>query len=328
MSRFRSSSKSRWFFWLLVIADVFFWGAAFSWKPPALRSAPIVAVSIWPSTETWIVARESGHLSAKSINFVEMSWSSSTMRAFGNHAVDAAILSLSEVLLLRDLGQPMRVMMAVDESVGADALVAKNGIAGVSALKGKRIGVEIRSAGHYLLGRALAEAGLTLQDVQLVPLILPETETAFEDLGVEAVVTAEPWLTRLLNRGGHVLFDSSRLPGEIRRVLIVRDEVATELTEPLKGLVKAHFEGLANRDWSGPVREGILRREGLTAAEFEATFGRVRLHDIEDQGRLLKAGPEGLEVDFERVLAQMRALGMVTGENGGGIPLDDSLFHP
>ena len=113
------------YFLLFVGLDAVLWLAAFTWVPPKKVPAPILSVCVWPGTESLIVARETGLLPREKINFVEMSWSSASMRAFGNRAADVLVLSLSETLLLHELGNPFRVILAIDSSNGADAIISK-----------------------------------------------------------------------------------------------------------------------------------------------------------------------------------------------------------
>lgn len=323
-----SPTRQRAIFWVFVLIDVILWVLAFSWKPPRLDSAPIVAVNIWPGTESLIAAREMGKVTTREINFVEMSWSSSAMRAFGNRAIDASVLALSEVLLMRELGYPIRVIMAVDESVGADAIVAGPGINGVPELRGKRVGVEIRSVGHYLLGRALQDAGMSIDDVELVPVVLPEIETAFTELGVDAVVAAEPWLSRINARGGRVIYDSADTPGEIIRVMIARDVVIERSPAPLGKLLDAHF-GLADpTDWSEDARVGILRREGVSAPEFDRIRRGVRLYSRTDQTSMLSGESPSLTAALDRVAARMRELDLLTGGTNNRLEIDDRFVTP
>ncbi|MCB1093045.1 MAG: ABC transporter substrate-binding protein, partial [Verrucomicrobiae bacterium] len=288
--------------------------AAFTWQPPAVVSAPIVAVNIWPSTETLIAARESGQLSRGEINFVEMAWSSSAMRALGNHAVDTAVLSLNEALLLQEFGNPFKVILVVDESNGADAILGRPGLTSIADLRGKKVGVEVRSAGHYLLSRALETSGLALGDVQIIPLVLPETETAFDELGVDAVVTAEPWLTHLKRKNLPVLFDSSQIPDEICRVLVARDDTLNLAAGALKKLVDAHFAWLDRSRWPADLAEGIHRRENLTTEEFSDTFSRIRQWSKEDQISLLGGETPDLRRMESAVLGHMKQSGLISSD--------------
>lgn len=80
-------------------------------------------------------------------------------------------------------------------SPGAEAiLVAKDsGIQTVAELKGKRVALNKGSNVHYLLVRALEEAGLTLNDVQPVYLPPSDARAAFESGAVAAWVIWDPF---------------------------------------------------------------------------------------------------------------------------------------
>lgn len=329
MSIPRSPSRRGFYFPLFVVLDAVLWFAAFTWSPPGIPTAPILAVNIWPTTESLIVARETGLLPREKINFVEMSWSSASMRAFGNRATDVAVLSLSETILLHQLGSPFRLILAIDRSDGADAIIAREGLATISDLKGKKVGVEVRSAGHYLLSRALEDAGLTLADIELVPLNLPETETAFAELGVDAVVTAEPWLTLSVKRNGaKVIYDSTQTPGELIRVLVARGSTLDESWPALKELVDAHFECLKPDLWPTEVFGDILRREGLSAKEFNDSLSRLTQFSRNEQAALLSGSEPGLMKNIKTVMGHMKSTGLIFEGGTENIIIDDSLISP
>ncbi|HRX54637.1 MAG TPA: ABC transporter substrate-binding protein [Verrucomicrobiales bacterium] len=315
-------------FWGIVLVDGALWVAAFTWQPPEVHSAPILAVNVWPGTETFIVARNSGRIPNQTINFVEISWSSSAMRAFANHALDAAVLTLNEALQLRELGQSMKVLAVIDESVGADALVGKPGISRMADLKGRKVAVEMRSAGQYLLGRALHEAGMSWQDVEMVPIIAPESALAFGELGVDAVATAEPWLTHLLKNGGTVLCDSSKFPGEMQRVLVVREDLVRKNAADLADLVNAHFETLPLHTQPAPVLKVLQQRETLTPVEWEAVFSKIRMVPRADQGKFLSGPGAQLKESLTIVHEHLKAYGMMEDAADWEIPLDDRFVVP
>jgi NitT/TauT family transport system substrate-binding protein len=328
----RGRPPRRALFWWLVLLDLILWTVAFVWRPEDLSQPPVVAVNVWPGSESFIAARESGDLSTQTINFVELTWATPAMRALGNRSVDAAILSLSEVALLSDLNAALRIMLVVDDSVGGDALVIKPGleveVPSIAHLKGRRIGVEIRSAGHYLLIRALTDAGLTLNDVEVVPINAPESGTAFIDFQVDVVATAEPWLTKLLGKGGRVLYDSTQAPGEFQRVLVVREEAAIELSKELREMARAHFGWIEKdwQDWAPTIRAGIGRREGLSESGWQEAKSRVRLYSRADQARLLEGASPELLPAFEKVAGTLWTAGMMQSVEIPSITLDGSLM--
>lgn len=269
--------------------------------PRDARVAPlVVALGLRPSSETLIVARERGLLPDERVRLIDMTWPSTAMRAFGNQVVDAAVLSLDEVLRLREPGRGVRVVMAVDVSQGAEAVVGSERAASLAELRGKRVGVDLRSSGMLVLEAALASVGVQTTEVELVPLSPSESEAAILENQVDAVVLAEPWLTYIQRADAKVLFDSSQLKIPLYRVLVVSEQAFQEKQTELRLLIDAHFaleHELRSQGIPGTWNVAS-RREGLSLEEFQQSLGRVKMISREDNARLLR--PDG---DLERLSA-------------------------
>lgn len=77
------------------------------------------------------------------------------------------------------------------------------GMTNLAALKGKRIGITQKgSTFHYMLGRLLETQGLSLNDVQLVPLNkLSAVMAALESKQIDAAILNEPNITKVEKAG-------------------------------------------------------------------------------------------------------------------------------
>jgi len=263
--------------------------------PRDARVAPlVVALGLRPSSETLIVARERGLLPDERIRLIDMTWPSAAMRAFGNQVVDAAVLSLDEVLRLREPGRAVRVVMVLDVSKGAEAVIGGERVTSLIELRGKRVGVDIRSSGMLILESALASAGVQISEVELVPLSPSESEAAMLENQVDAVVLAEPWMTRIQRAKTKVLFDSTQLKMPLYRVLVVSEQAFQEKQAELRLLIDAHFA--LERELRAPEIPATwsvaFRREGLGLAEFQQSLSRMRIVDREANIRLLETEGE------------------------------------
>jgi NitT/TauT family transport system substrate-binding protein len=314
---------------LFLVLQAALWTGVMLWAPPAMRGPLKVAVGLWPGTETLTIARERGILNGEKVSMIEMTWSSAAMRAFGNGVVDAAVLSLDETLRLRQNGHDVRVVLIMDVSAGADSLLAKGAIRKTGMLRGRPVGVELRTAGTYLLAKALEREGLTLNDVKIVPLNLAETESALMEGEVDAVVTSEPWQSRLLNTGAEKLFDSSMIPGELCRLLVVRGDALRSRRREVQGLVDAHFavlgdmtHGLDSRE-----REVIARREQLSWDAFENTRRLISSPTRAEGLRMMEGVPSGLDAMAERVADFMVRSGLMPGRPGRSDWIDTSFVE-
>ena len=87
---------------------------------PALR----IGTNVWIGSEPLYLARELGRLDSKTIQLVEYPSASEVLRAFRNQAIDGMVISLDELFGLAVDGLQPRVILVVDVSNGADAVVA------------------------------------------------------------------------------------------------------------------------------------------------------------------------------------------------------------
>lgn len=80
---------------------------------------------------------------------------------------------------------------------------AKAGVRTVADLRGKKIaaGGGAGSTGGYLLAQALKKGGLTLGDVQVVSLGLPDMATALKNGSIDAALMAAPFSLDAINNG-------------------------------------------------------------------------------------------------------------------------------
>ena len=137
-------------------------------------------------------------------------------------------------------------------------------------LKGKKIGVtQIGSTFHYNVGRYLEKEGLAPGDVELVPLqALPALNDALTAKRVDAVATAEPFVSRLETTGAGVTIiqTGDAFPWQIATVMF-SDQFARDRARAvafMKGYVKSsrhYFDAVlagksggrpSTRSWRSP----------------------------------------------------------------------------
>jgi NitT/TauT family transport system substrate-binding protein len=252
-----------------------------------------VGANVWPGYEPLYLARERGYLDDDAIHPVEYLSASQVQRALANGTIDVAALTLDEALRATTESPELRVFLVADISAGGDAIIARPGVEELADLAGRRIAVEDTALGAYFLALALERAGLKPADVEQVPLRVNEHETAFREGRVDAAVTFEPVRSRLLQAGGHSLFDSRRTPDRIVDVLVTREAVLRDRRVAIEGLVTAWFR--ARADLLDPdddsAREFAARREGVAPADIAAALEGLEFPDRAANRRLL-AGPE------------------------------------
>lgn len=275
--------------------------AACSEKP----SEPLrLGTNVWPGYEPFYLARELGYLDDE-IRLVEYASASQVINAFRNGVIEAAALTLDEVLLLVQHDFDVKVVLVIDISAGADAILGKPPIQTMGDIVHKRVGVESSALGAYVLSRALEIAGLDYEDVLVVPLEVNEHERAFRDGKIDVVVTFEPVRTKLLESGANLLFDSRQIPNEIVDVLVVEGQFLEKHPDRVGDLTRAWFQALnyfAANPKDGATRMG--RRLSLSPEEILRGFEGLELPS-QDENRRLLAGEIALSKTARRLADQM-----------------------
>lgn len=261
-----------------------------------------LGTNIWIGYEPLYVARARGNLPAAEVKLVEYLSASQTMQGLMDGAVDAAALTLDEALLLKQQGLDIQIVMVLDYSAGADALLARPGINSLEELKGKHIGVETTAVGAYLLQRALDKAGLKLGDITLVQLGIARHEQAYAEGAVDAVITFDPVRSRLLAKGANDLLDTRELPGEVVDVLVVRRDAAARHKGHLKTLLGAWFKTIAEiKKEPAPAAHAMEARMRLGQETILQALQGVEFPDRLANRQLLAATPPPLAVQAQRL---------------------------
>jgi NitT/TauT family transport system substrate-binding protein len=214
-----------------------------------------LGTNIWPGYEPLFLARKLGYWSEEQVRLVEYPSATEVLRAFRNRSIEAASLTLDEVMLLREDDIPVQTVLVHDISDGADVILARAGIDSMDGLRGRRVGVERSALGAYVLTRALETHGLRLEDIEIRSIEVNAHEEAFLSGAVDAVVTFEPVRTRLLNAGAREIFSSRELPNEILDVLVVHEQFIARHPGRVQLLVDGWFKALA-----------VLEEDTLSAA--------------------------------------------------------------
>lgn len=239
-----------------------------------------VGTSVWPGYAPAFVARDLGYFSSHDIQLYHFQSASETIRGFRNGVFDVVALTLDEALLLIQDGIDAQIFLVADVSYGGDVIIAQPGIDSVEGLKGSTVGVESNALGAYILARALEIHNVPFDDVQLDHMSVDASEQAFIDKEINAVVTFEPFRSRLIRKGGVEVFSSLEMPNEIVDVLVVRRGFAEQNEDLMKVLVRGWFQAVSfireNPDKAAAMIDGYL---GLNPGEVHAAFDGMRLLD-------------------------------------------------
>lgn len=201
------------------------------------------------------------------------------LEALKANELQAACLTLDEALRLNTEGVQLYVILVLDTSHGADALLASQSITSMQDLRGKHIAYEPQSVQEYLLFRALQENNMSMSDITPVLLKFDMQLRGWESKRYDAVATFEPNKQKLLASGMHTLFDSSEIPNEIIDVVVVSEKALRENKKTLQTFVNAYFMALKNIQEDLSTHTTIASYLQTTPLNVAEAFSGIKLID-------------------------------------------------
>jgi len=247
-----------------------------------------IGTNVWPGYEPLYLARDTGLYDKSRVQLVEYPSASGVIRALKSRSIEAAVLTLDEVLVLLQHQIPVRTVLVLDISHGGDVIIAKPNIKSFKDLQGKRVGVEGSALGAYVLSRALDINAMSIDDIQVVQLEADEHERSYISDKVDAVVTFEPTRTALLNAGGVEIFTSREIPGEVVDVLVIHEDAIASSPDNVRHITQGWFAALKRLETTPQDSAAIIaQRLGSTADEALASFEGLKLPDLAENKVLL-----------------------------------------
>jgi len=179
-------------------------------------------------------------------------------------------------------GKDTTVLMVGDYSNGNDGLILKDGAA-LADVKGRPVNLVENSVSHYLLARALENAGLKMTDVKVVNTSDADIVAAFSAKETKAVVTWNPQLSEIEKQpGAKLVFNSSQIPAEILDTLIISTETLKanpDLGKALTGIWYETLSIMSKDDAAGKAaREAMAKASGTDLAGFESQLKTTHLY--------------------------------------------------
>ena len=169
-----------------------------------------------------------------------------------------------------------------DFSNGNDGIILKGHGHALKDIKGQTVNLVALSVSHYLLARALESVKLTEKDLKVLNTSDADIVAAYGTPDVTAVVTWNPQLSTIrASDNGTMVFDSSKIPGEIIDMMVANTKTLKEnpaLGKALTGIwyevMGIMFKGDAK---AKAAREMMAKSSGTDLKGFESQLATTRL---------------------------------------------------
>ncbi|HXV99855.1 MAG TPA: ABC transporter substrate-binding protein, partial [Anaerolineae bacterium] len=241
------SSKLKGLLVTLVIIIVI--GVVAGCQQGAGATEPIrVGFNTWVGFGPFYIAQEKGFFAKRGLN-VELQRIEGTgdrRSAFIAGRLEGMGSTVDDLIIGAAQGVQGKMVLGLDESIGADGILTTKDITEVADFKGKSIAVQPGFVNHFFLLYILDANGLTSKDVTVVPMEPDKASAAFVADEVDIAVTWEPHLSEVeKNRpDGKRFLTTNDYPGIIVDILTFRNDVIDNRPDDVRAFVDAWYEAV------------------------------------------------------------------------------------
>jgi NitT/TauT family transport system substrate-binding protein len=193
-------------------------------RPSSSAATLKIGYSDWPGYTVLEVANQKGWFKDAGVD-AQLVWFDygPSIDAFSAGKIDADCIVASDAMGAGAAGAASKFITLIDYSDGSDMIIGKAGVGSIKDLKGQKVGVELTLVEHMLLVEALAQNGMTPNDVTLVGTPTNNTPQVLASGSVAAIGVWYPISYQALSQvaGSTKLFTSAQAKGLIYDVIAV-----------------------------------------------------------------------------------------------------------
>ncbi|RWC33538.1 MAG: transporter substrate-binding domain-containing protein [Mesorhizobium sp.] len=239
------------------------------------------------------VAKEKGFFEKNGVDvaLTTFNWDQDMTAALASGNLDVIAGATNGMISNFNRGVDQKGFLVMDVSFEADAVLAAKGIGSITDLKGKKVAFESGSTSDLLINYALKQNGMTIADIEHVPMGASEAGLALIAGHVDAAVTYEPYISTALTQDSNytVIFTAAKKPGLISDLLSGSSVWIKAHPNDVQGLIRS-WDDAINFIRANPAEGGALiaKAVGSPMKEFEPAFKGVRLYNVAENKEILK----------------------------------------
>lgn len=280
---------------IISIAVVFNVSCKGGVKKPVYR----IGLGPWIGFGPLYLAKDKGFFKEAGIevNLIVLTGLAERNSALKSGEIDALAAPVDYFVLSAGNNLITNIVMAIDESVGGDGIVAKKEIQQFSDLKGKRVAFQRGLPSEFFLRALLQQYKVNIDNLKTVDMETAQAGAAFLSNDVDAAVVWEPWLTKAKEQGnGHILASTKDYRNLIVDCLAFNTDVIKNDSEDVQKIVNAVLKAIKfAKEHPEEANKVMAPYFQISPEKYKAILSGVEFSDImrnrEYFGTAQKPGP-------------------------------------
>lgn len=263
-------------------------------KIPAKPEPGLIKMGIepWIGYGPWYIAEQKGFFEKQGLEVEIINFSTDADReaAFVGGKTDVTNVPTQTTLLFGQQHIPAKAVLLEDESLEADAVLAKAPVTSIKDLKGQKVAYEEGTTSDILINYALEQNGMTVSDIDKVPMAASNAGNAAMAGQVGAAVTYQPYIAAVLNKDPEFkeIYAAKEDPGLISDNLVASNAMIEDKPGQVAALVRAWGEAIEfYEQHEEEAQEIITKADGAEAGSLSTSFNGVKLYNLEENKQLL-----------------------------------------
>ena len=194
--------------------------------------------TLWQGDYTLLVAKQNGYFDKYGVAVEPVQYDSATQAIpdLAGAKIDGGIFTMSDVILAATMTDIRAVM--VSDNGGIYSIVASSDIQSVKGLRDKRIGLNLHTSSEMFVSYMLKSESMNSTNVKYVEMSPDQIAQNIPDQ-IDAGLVWEPYTTQALQRGAHVVYQSTNYSTLTPKLIAFRAEVIQQHPEEVQAFIRA-----------------------------------------------------------------------------------------
>jgi NitT/TauT family transport system substrate-binding protein len=253
-----------------------------------------IALGPWVGFGPLYLARDRGFFKEQGleVELIVLTGVAERNSALKSGKVDALAAPVDYFVLAAGSGLATTIVMAIDESVGGDGIVARRSVRKFSDLRGRRVAAQKGLPSDFFLRALLQQNGMSVEEVKYIDMETAQAGAAFLAGSLDAAVVWEPWLSRAKEQGkGHILASTREHRDLIVDCLAFNQEVVRKKPQDVQRIVNAILKAIDYAKANPvPASEAVAKYFEVDPPRYRAILEGVEFADLKRNSEYFGTG--------------------------------------